>query len=215
MISEIFKIYDEIKDKIIERLNEFSKIWKEATEEELFRELSFCLLTPQSKARVCWLAVNRLVEKNLLMSDNVSLISKEIKDVRFRNNKARYINEAKNFFFYDNRFHIREKILTKGNNVKEIREYFVSNVKGMAYKEASHFLRNIGFFSDIAILDRHILRNMIKLDIIKEIPTNIFSSKTKYIETEEKLKNFANSINIELSHLDFVLWYKETSDIFK
>ena len=29
----------------------------------------------------------------------------------------------------------------------------------MSYKEASHFLRNIGFGENIAILDRHILKN--------------------------------------------------------
>jgi len=38
-------------------------------------------------------------------------------------------------------------------------EWLVKNLTGLGYKEAGHFLRNIGS-GKIAILDRHILRNL-------------------------------------------------------
>ena len=83
----------------------------------------------------------------------------------------------------------------------------------MGYKEASHFLRNIGFADDLAILDRHILKNLKIFGIIDEIPKSL--SKKKYIEIEEKMRNLANEVNIPLSHLDLLFWSKETGEIFK
>jgi N-glycosylase/DNA lyase len=83
----------------------------------------------------------------------------------------------------------------------------------MGYKEASHFLRNIGFADDLAILDRHILKNLKIFGIIEEIPKSL--SKKKYLEIEEKMRNLANEVNIPLSHLDLLFWSKETGEIFK
>jgi len=43
-------------------------------------------------------------------------------------------------------------------SAKEAREYLVDHVKGLGFKESSHFLRNIGFSDKVAIIDRHVLR---------------------------------------------------------
>ena len=90
---------------------------------------------------------------------------------------------------------------------------FIQNIKGMGYKEASHFLRNIGFGDELAILDRHILKNLKELGVLDEIPSSM--SKKKYIEIERKMKEFSRSANIPISHLDLVFWCKETGEIFK
>ena len=142
--NEIKNIYSRIKPDIVKRIKEFRKIWSQADNEELFIELSFCLFTPQSGARQCWKAVNRLLDKNLLFYGSAEEIAGEINIVRFRNNKSRYLIEA------------REKFTSEGSCIRgcldrnykqsEKREWLVKNVKGMGYKEASHFLRNIGKF---------------------------------------------------------------------
>ena len=131
---------------------------------------------------------------------------KELKGVRFKNKKAQYIIEARRFY------NIKE-ILKNLKDVFEMREWLCKNIKGIGYKEASHFLRNIGFYEDVAILDRHILKNLKKLKVIEEIPKNL--TKKNYLEIENKMKKFAKEIGIPLPHLDFVLWYKETGEIFK
>ena len=96
---------------------------------------------------------------------------------------------------------------------REMREWVVSNVKGMGYKEASHFLRNIGMGEDMAILDRHVLKSMKILGIIDAIPKNI--NKRDYLEMEKKLRDFSERIKIPLSHLDLLFWSKETGELFK
>ena len=212
MENSLKKIYKSIKKDIILRLKEFKDLWKNGSEEDIFKELIFCILTPQSKAEKCWETVLNLQNKNLLFNGRVDEIINELKNVRFRFKKAKYILEVRKKFFIDGNLKIREK-LKEFNNVFEAREWLVKNIKGIGYKEASHFLRNIGIGENLAILDRHILKNLKLFNIIDEIPKNL--NKKIYFEIEEKMKEFSKRINIPISHLDFVLWYKETGRIFK
>ncbi|WP_038056460.1 N-glycosylase/DNA lyase [Thermodesulfobacterium hydrogeniphilum] len=212
MLGELFKIYKSIKPQIILRLKEFKNLWLNGKEEDIFKELIFCLLTPQSKAEKCWECVKNLEMKNLLFSENEEKIAEELKNVRFRFNKAKYIIEAKKKFVIKDELKIKSCIENFENPIKA-RDYLVTNIKGLGYKEASHFLRNIGLGENLAILDRHILKNLKLLKIIQEIPKTL--SRKWYIEIENRMKRFAKFINIPLSHLDFVLWYKETGKIFK
>lgn len=62
-VEEIFKIYREIKEKIDNRLNEFNDILKNGKEDDFIYEFIFCLLTPQSKAKMCDKAVKNLKKK--------------------------------------------------------------------------------------------------------------------------------------------------------
>ena len=89
----------------------------------------------------------------------------------------------------------------------------MQNIRGLGYKEASHFLRNIGLGEDIAILDRHILRNLAMIGLIEDTPNSM--SRKKYLQIEGEMAEFAKQIRIPLSHLDLLFWYKETGEIFK
>lgn len=211
-IEELQEIYKNLKPQIISRLEEFKKLWLSRNEKDLFKELIFCILTPQSKAEVCWEAVNNLEKKGLLFKGNVNQLREEIKNVRFRYKKAEYILEARKKFIINGKPKIKEQI-EKFKNIFETREWLVKNVKGIGYKEASHFLRNIGIGENLAILDRHILKNLKLFGVINKIPRSL--SKKIYFEIEKKMKEFSEKINIPLSHLDFILWYKETRKIFK
>ena len=209
--SELQKIYSEIKDDIVNRLEEFEKIWDSYTDEELFAEFVFCLLTPQSKARKCWAAVQKLVFNNVLISSSADEIVQHLVGVRFHNNKTRNIIEAREKFFINGIFVLKKQIDML--DVHQAREYLVENVKGYGFKEASHFLRNIGKGDEISILDRHILRNLVKFGVIPKQPDSI--SKKVYYEIEARMKKFAKIIQIPLAHLDILRWYKEADEIFK
>ena len=109
-IESVKNIYLSIKKEIDIRLNDFKNIWKNGSENDIFTELVFCLLTPQSKATTCWDAVLRLKDKNLLFSNDKDKISHTIHPVRFKNNKAKYIILAKNKFFINNKIQIKSVI---------------------------------------------------------------------------------------------------------
>jgi len=206
--KEIKKIYGHIKNEIMKRNAELKRNGKSVS--RMYKEFLFCQLTPQSRAKTCWEAVKCLIATNATHSENSENSAEIIKclgGVRFQNNKSRYIMENKN------KFSVLIGLIKSGMVPRKIREWIVQNIKGMGYKEASHFLRNIGMGKNLAILDRHILKNLLYLNVIRHIPGSL--GKTNYLEIENKMRTFASEINIPFSHLDFVLWYKETGEIFK
>jgi N-glycosylase/DNA lyase len=89
----------------------------------------------------------------------------------------------------------------------------VKKIKGIGYKEASHFLRNIGLGEKMAILDRHILKNLKNYGLIKEIPKTL--TRGKYLKIEKKYIEFSKKLNIRPDELDLILWAKETGYVFK
>ena len=95
---------------------------------------------------------------------------------------------------------------------RECSDYFAANIKGIGYKEASHYLRNIGFFGN-AILDKHILKTLFEFGII--VSPNPPSTKKKYLATEEIMRNFAEEIRIDFDELDLLLWSNKTGEILK
>jgi N-glycosylase/DNA lyase len=213
LINKLKSLYSKKKNEIIKRLNEFKNIREKSSDEDIFKELCFCLLTPQSKAKSCWEAICIMNDNDQLLKgrkSDIRLVLKKL--VRFHNKKADYLLGAREIFKKDEKLQIK-KILTSFSNAFECREWLVKNLKGIGYKEAGHFLRNIGFGEDIAILDRHILRNLYALGVIDEMPVSL--SKKKYLEIEQKMKDFSEAVKIPLSHLDLLLWYKETGEIFK
>jgi N-glycosylase/DNA lyase len=210
-IEELQSLYHEKKSAIQDRLLEFKKVmqWNDA---DVFAELSFCLLTPQSSAKVCWAAIIKLKEHSLLLKGTTSDLGPHLSQVRFGENKAKYIVEAREMFSKNGQLSLKSKI-SSFYNPFELREWLVENVKGLGYKEASHFLRNIGLGEEFAILDRHILRNLNRLGVIPEIPVSI--TKKRYLEMEEKLRRFSAQIGIPMADLDLLFWSKETGWIFK
>ena len=200
------------KDEITARLREFRQIYQSGSEEELFAELCFCILTPQSRAKLCWDAITRLSENGLLFEGCADHIVQLLDGVRFKANKAKYIVAARESFTNRDKISIRPS-LERFNDVYEIREWLAQNIKGIGFKEASHFLRNIGFGDSIAILDRHILRNLKEYGVIANIPKSM--TRKRYMEIEKKMLRFAKQVSISVAELDLLLWCKETGYIFK
>ena len=207
MIEELKSDYAGLQGSIESRLDEFSAAWYCGTDESIFREMVFCLLTPQSKARSCWAAVERMRECDLITAGTSTQISQELKGVRFHYTKARRVVEARRHL---NGLKAR---MAAFESPREAREWLVQNINGMSYKEASHFLRNIGMGRDLAILDRHILKNLVLLRVIPKIPSSI--SPKKYLDIEGEVRDFCKRENIPMDHLDMLLWCRETGEIFK
>ncbi len=210
---EIEKIYKEKQKEIEKRLKEFKEIWERGSNEDIHAELSFCILTPQSKAVNAWKAITTLKENGLLFNGSAEDIVEYLNIVRFKNNKAKYLVALREQMQNEKGEIITKDFFNSITDVKEKREWIVKNIKGMAYKEAGHFLRNVGFGKEIAILDRHILKNLVKLEVIEDVPKSL--TPKLYLEIEEKMKAYCKFISIPMDSLDLLLWYKEAGEIFK
>ncbi len=206
-ISELKSPYKSLKKEIKQRLRQFSAL----PASDYFYELCFCLLTPQSNARKCWQAVEKLKKCGFkgkkIGSRRIESCLRQ--NTRFYRNKAKYIKEAVKKWPK-----IKEKI-KETKNPFLLRNWLADkdNVKGIGCKEASHFLRNIGKSQNkIAILDRHILRNLKRYGVVTEIPS---LNKKNYLLIEKKMIAFSRKIGIPLDELDLLLWARETGNVFK
>lgn len=200
MIQQLKQEYEKREQEIKSRLEDFKKVKKE----DYFYEACFCILTPQSKAKNCWSTVLALKTRDFKNKafDPVKFID----GVRFHNNKSKYLLELKN------KFDLVIKNIGEIKDSRELREWLVSNIKGYSLKEASHFLRNTGH-RDLAIIDRHILKNLHKFGVIDEIPKTV--TRNKYFEIEEKFKEFSNKVGIDMDELDLLFWSMQTGEVFK
>lgn len=211
-LKNLQKEYNSIRSNIEKRLLEFGKIWKEGTGEDIFYELMFCLMTPQSRAELCWASVLKVRERNILKVKKSEEILDDMNGVRFKFKKSGYILEARDRFFVNGNFNIKE-IISGYSDVSKLRDWLVSEIKGIGLKEAGHFLRNIGFGKKIAILDRHIMKNLKKHSVIDDYPASL--SRGKYFEIEKRMLEFSENIEIPPDHLDLLFWFREAGKIFK
>ena len=214
-VKELKLIHNRIEPEIAKRLREFAQIGMNGTDRQLFTELAFCLLTPQSKAIYCWKAVECLLDTDLLISGKDYEIARDIKGkTRFHNQKGKNVVVARELFTDPNsgKLEIRKQIGTL-DSVFNLREWLVGNVRGLGYKEASHFLRNIGKGKTLAILDRHILTKLTDLQVIAEVPASL--PPKLYDQIEVEMQMFCRQIGMRMDHLDMVLWYMQTGDVFK
>jgi len=199
-----------LNKKIKETLKEFKSIWKNDT--LVYEELCFCLLTPQSSAKQAFKAINLLRKNKLLHTGSAQEKEKYVRNVRFYITKAKRLEIAQHKFPKNK---IKKILITNGLPLDPIkcREFLVSEVNGYGYKEASHFLRNIGFSEEVAILDRHILKNLVKCKIIKEVPKTL--NKKIYLKIEEKMKKYCTKNKINFAKLDLIFWSNETGNVLK
>jgi N-glycosylase/DNA lyase len=211
-IQELKSIYAHKQEEIRLRLGEFRGIWRTGTEEEIFAELVFCILTPMARGKMCCVAVENMVRTNVLFTGDSTQIAKELIGARFIYKKSAYIVEAREKFLQAGTASLKS-IISGMNDGYVAREWLARNVKGLGHKEASHFLRNIGFERNLAILDRHILKNLKSLGVVEDIPGSL--TRRQYLEIEKRMLEFSKAIHIPMSYLDFVMWYKETGAILK
>ena len=171
---------------------------------DLLSELLFCISTAGSSAKSGLLFQQLLCSKSDADQKTVPEMLKQA-GVRFADTKSKYIVHAIEKFP-----EIMKTIKTL--NSFEAREWLVKHVKGLGYKEASHFLRNTGR-KDVAILDRHILRWLVEKNYLDNFPRNL--NRKKYMEIEELMKNIGSKMSMSLAELDLLLWHEMTGLILK
>jgi len=209
-VRQLMEYYQTRKSEIKERLREFEDVLNQP-DEKVFAELCFCICTPQSKATLCDEAITALERRNLLLEGNTDQMRLFLKGVRFAGSKAGYIVEARELFKRNGKIRIKER-LKLFDDIYKLREWIAENVKGMGLKESSHFLRNVGLGKNLAILDRHVLKNLKEFGVIGKVKD---LSKKRYLSIESKMRAFAEELNIPIEELDLLLWSRETGMVFR
>ncbi len=207
--ARLMEAYDEVREVIERRLAEFRSVDRR-DHHRLFEELAFCVMTPQSRARAALRAVEELKSTGLLLSGRPEEVAEVLRrnGIRFHNQKAIYIVRNRELIRGD-RLVLTDLLV---DDVNSVRDALVEMVWGFGMKEASHFMRNIGY-KGLAVLDRHVLRWMKVLGAIDVVPKSL--TRRRYIELERKFIRIAEELGLEPEALDLLLWYASTGEVLK
>ncbi|MEM0155748.1 MAG: N-glycosylase/DNA lyase [Thermoplasmataceae archaeon] len=191
-----------------ELINQRSMEFREAgksSKEFIFGELCFCILTANTSAEM-GVATQKAIGLDGFMNYSQEDLRNRLKGVKYRfyNLRSRYIVEAREIID-------QIKDLIANPDRLYVRDYLVQNIKGIGYKEASHFLRNIGIY-DFAILDKHILK-MLRAEY-PGISVKV-GSRQRYLDTEKLVVDIARSMGMEPGILDLYMWRIATGKIIK
>ena len=211
-IEKIKAAHTERRTEIRTRLAEFEAVWKTETDERLWEEMVFCFFTGGCSARMGLRSVEAV--RPILLTGNSHELSQALRGRhRYPNARAGYIVASREFLQAHCGLRLRKKLESFDNDL-ERRDWLVKEkgIKGLGYKEASHYLRNIGL-KGYAILDKHILRSLAELKIIDDPKPP--ATRLKYLTIEEKLKDLAKLTKIDFDELDLVLWSMKTGEILK
>lgn len=203
LLYKITEIRKDIEIQVKNRLKEFKSIQKKS-DEAWFHELCFCILAANTSSAMAWRVQSALTAEEFLTLPKEAL-RKKLNQLRtrFYNMRTEYIVEA--------RKHMPLKKNLEELSVYQKREWIAKNVKGVSFKEASHFLRNVGFFN-FAILDKHVINILKEHGIIKQ---NKPLSIKRYLAIEKRVQKFADTLQISQGELDFYLWYMKTGKVMK
>ena len=196
------------------RLAEFREVWESGSDERLWEEMVYCIFTAGASARMGLHSVEAV--RHLLFDGSREEMTEALikaRSHRYPAARPGYIVVTRDYLREDCGMRLRER-LTSFTDPLERRDWLARtrSIKGLGYKEASHFLRNVGF-RGYAILDKHILRSLAELGVVEspEPP----STRARYLETEERLRRFARDVRIDFDELDLVLWSMKTGEILK
>lgn len=211
-IDRIKATYAERRSEIGERLAEFETIWRSGTDRDLWEEMVFCFFTGGCSAKMGLRSIEA-VRPLLIDGTQPQLAAALVGSHRYPNARSRYVAQSREFLREHCEFRIREKLESFTCDL-ERRDWLAreKGVKGLGYKEASHFLRNVGF-RGYAILDKHVLNCLAELKIIDDPkPPN---TRSRYLSTEDKLKQFSEQAGVDFDEMDLVLWSMKTGEILK
>ena len=199
---------------IKKRLGEFQEVWRHGSDARLWEELVYCIFTAGASARMGLNAIDAV--RSLLLDgepEEMTQVLREAGAHRFPVARPRYIVTTRNYFRVNFGMALRER-LRSFSDPFERRDWLAQEkqIKGLGYKESSHFLRNVGVKGH-AILDKHVMRCLAEMNIVDTArpPAN----RRKYLEVEQEFQRFAQQIKVDFDELDLVLWSMKTGEILK
>ncbi|MBI5227386.1 N-glycosylase/DNA lyase [Candidatus Micrarchaeota archaeon] len=210
LAKDIFRLRNGETGQIVQnRMDEFRAKGAE-DENQIFKELCFCLLTANFTSER-GIKIQNAIDDGFIYLAQEELTAELIRlGHRYPNARSKYILAAR-----EHKPKLKEmlELSSKNKNQKDVRHLFAETVLGFGYKEASHFLRNIGY-DDLAIIDFHVVDVLVRHRIIRK-PKQKSLSRNLYLKIETALAKLAKCCEISQGELDLYLWYMETGKILK
>lgn len=199
--------------------------WNEMSENELWEELCLCILSSNVPYELALSAFWHLRNSQLLSQEWITRCKSAVQQIaseltkrnylprkkdgsyrryRFPNTRAKNIINAAKFLYEENCGLL--KILEDFNyKQEEARCFLAKNVPGIGLKQASHFLRDIGYSNTLAIIDSHVIAFLVEVGAVSQGKIKVVTPRI-YIRLERVLQDLCNSFGFNLSIFDMAIW---------
>ena len=202
-----------------------NKKWIDMSEDELWQELCLCILSSNVPYELTLSAFHHLKKKGylrleLLKKESISkkIITDELsrpvylpkkkdggyRKYRFPKTRARNIIQAAKVIAREEDW--IKKLLLRSNSERKVRGLLVSEISGIGLKEASHFLRNIKYSKNLAIVDSHVVSFLQQIDAGTQRKTKTITRNT-YFELENQIQEICGEYKLDLSIFDMAIWH--------
>lgn len=200
--------------------------WRNLSEEQLLFEATVCMFSSQMVFEVAEAAAGRIFERGLLNSNlgavNISDYEAELAAAlseplyivssqgKGRHVKPRFKNRLASLLaatvqsIYSCGTTLRDK-LTSAKSSRHAREILVNCVWGFGPKQASLYLRRIGYCSELAVLDTHVLDYLRLASGIVPKPSSL-SRLTSYELLENEFQRIAREFGHSVGCVDLATW---------
>ena len=190
------------------------------SEQELWTELTCCVLSSQVPYDLAKAAAQRLDEAAVLRKSGLAeqeTLKRELLQLlstpfsfndsyrryRFPNTRASQIAAA--FCIVQEESGSLAELLVRYPDVRCARSWLVANVPGVGPKQASMFLRYAAGSYDLAVLDRHVLHYMRTIKLCSVTNSDV-TTISKYERYETQLRRHAESLGHAVGLLDWAIW---------
>lgn len=218
------QVINEYSELIKSNEDQPRKTWREMSETQLWEELCLCMLSSNVPYELALSAFWHLHDIHLLnpgwligcataverieyeLSKQIYLPRKKDgskRKYRFPHTRAQNIvNAAK--ILCQNGHHLKS-VLRNSHSGQEARAFLAENVPGIGLKQASHFLRNIGYSDSLAIIDSHVIGFLREVGAIHKKRIKTVTPKV-YTRLETIVVDLCDSLGVNLSIFDMAIW---------
>lgn len=199
--------------------------WRLLTEDEMLYEAAICIFGSQIQFEMAVATADRLRDRELLLSKGIANTSNYAAEIlealsepllvtgkdgvirsvmpRFRNRLASLLASTV-LEIYGKEYSLR-RLLFAANSAKDARKHLMLNVWGFGPKQASLFLRRVGYCADLAVLDVHLL-DYLHLTLGVRIAPNRLGRLSCYEEIEDTFRDIASRFGHSLGCVDLATW---------
>lgn len=190
----------------------------ETNECKLWNELSTCLLSSQVPYELAVAAANAIEHSGVLLEPSKSDTQRTSEAIErvlgqsfevngrlrlYRFKRSRSVQLARTCHAVRDGYGALGSLVAGFEGDVAAREWFLKNAPGIGPKQASMFLRNIGYSYHLAVLDRHVLNYMLAIDL--DVPEQT-TRRDWYHLCEQSLKSHAETIGYRVGVVDWAIW---------
>lgn len=200
------------------------KNYQQMTEKEIVHELLICILGSGVRYEIAVSYASAITKGDCLcgisdansdacMNSVTDVLNNEVvrqwgcgtyKKYRYPVKRSEYIVES--IINIYNKYRIITNLLLSGYSANDLRREIIQLCPGVGPKQASHFLKNVGYCENLAILDRHIIRYLEMYDDVS-IPVGRVSKIDFYEEVEAMFVKTVKRFNYSVSVIDQSMWF--------